>query len=193
MTDDEKLKLIQKYIQDRQGWSDQNIADEYKSVSKPDSRIRQIEESSPIDPNDYSDYSTKRLHTPEKQALIDKLNEERFLKIQQAESALKERGYEKYRKRGTKGSFTADSFGFKNPASGKTLRALGPIGTLLGAGLALDSGDASAAIPILDQADSVGESSEDEAQMLAEIDALKSYDKSPARLHRLKALLNKGK
>lgn len=61
------------------------------------------------------------------------------------------------------------------------------------AGAMLLSEDASAGVPLLSEADSVGESPEEERQMLAEIEAQKSYDKSPARMNKLKALLNRPK
>jgi hypothetical protein len=48
--------------------------------------------------------------------------------------------------------------------------------------------DASAAVPILDSADSAGMSPEDENTMMAEIQAKKDYGNSPAAADRMAAL-----
>ena len=71
-----------------------------------------------------------------------------------------------------------------------TFKSLPAIGTGMAAYAALESGDASAAVPGLDQADNVGMSSEDERQMLAEHDARVNYDKSQARRDALMRLKN---
>lgn len=57
-----------------------------------------------------------------------------------------------------------------------------------GVAAAAMSGDASAAVPLLDEADDVGESKSDEFQMLAEDKARKDYNNSPARLDAIKKL-----
>ena len=63
---------------------------------------------------------------------------------------------------------------------------------VVGAGAsALMGDDAMAAVPVLGEADSVGESSEDEAQLLAEIKAQKDYSNSPSRMDRLKSLIGR--
>jgi hypothetical protein len=72
----------------------------------------------------------------------------------------------------------------------KVYRALPFIGPALAGAAAISSQDASAAIPLLSEAESIGQSPEDEKQMLAEIEAQKNYDKSPAKLARLQKLLN---
>ena len=54
------------------------------------------------------------------------------------------------------------------------------LGPAVGLGLALGSEDASAAIPILDQAESAGMSPEDEDIFIAEQEAQKAYQQSPA-------------
>lgn len=86
-------------------------------------------------------------------------------------------------------------YGFKqtlqNLGGGKFKSLIPGIGTALGAYAALDSGDAMAAIPGLDQAENVGMSGEDERQMLAEHNARVNYDKSPAHFDKLKAMLKK--
>lgn len=64
----------------------------------------------------------------------------------------------------------------------KMLPVVGAAASLVGAD------DASAAIPILDSADSVGMSAADENMMLAEEGARVDYGNSPARLARLRAL-----
>lgn len=74
-----------------------------------------------------------------------------------------------------------------------TFKALPIIGPALGAAAALSSGDASAAVPLLSEADDVGMSSDDEKQMLAEHNARVNYDKSPAHLARIEALKKLGK
>lgn len=91
-----------------------------------------------------------------------------------------------------------DSFGFgalkglvKNKGFKSVTGALPIVGSLLGAGMALDSGDATAAIPGLDMADSVGETPEQENQMLAETKARMDYDKSQARRDALSKLRKK--
>lgn len=61
------------------------------------------------------------------------------------------------------------------------------------ASLAMNPDDASASVPILDQADSVGMSPEEENQMLAETDARLNYEKSQAARDRLAALRNLAK
>jgi len=69
-----------------------------------------------------------------------------------------------------------------------TFKAVPVIGTGLAAYSALESGDASAAVPFLDQAENAGESKEDERIMLAEDKARKNYSKSQARLDALKKI-----
>lgn len=78
--------------------------------------------------------------------------------------------------------------------TGNFKQLAGPVAGLgLGAVGALASGDASAAIPVLDQAENAGESPEEEAQMLAEHNARVNYDNSPARQARLEVLKKLGK
>jgi hypothetical protein len=60
---------------------------------------------------------------------------------------------------------------------------------VLGVAAALLSQDASAAVPGLSEADDVGESAEEEKQLLAEDKARKSYNKSPAKMARLRKLM----
>lgn len=67
-------------------------------------------------------------------------------------------------------------------------RLLKGLPVLGAAGAALLSQDASAAVPLLSEADDVGESIEEERQMLAEDKARKAYSKSPAHQDRLSAL-----
>jgi len=63
----------------------------------------------------------------------------------------------------------------------KKVRSVAPvIGPAIGAYAALNSGDAAAAIPILNEAGDAGQSGADEKQMLAEHDAQVNYDSSPA-------------
>lgn len=78
-----------------------------------------------------------------------------------------------------------------NTKGAKIFRAIPLIGSALGAYSALNSEDASAAIPLLNEAESVGMNPEDEAIMLAERDALVNYKNSPARFARTKKLLGK--
>lgn len=70
-------------------------------------------------------------------------------------------------------------------------KMLGALPLVGGIAQALDSGNASAAIPLLDEAEDVGMSAADENIMLAEDDAKKDYAKSPARMNKLKKLLGK--
>lgn len=189
MNDDLKKQALLKYIKERSGWSDQNLMDDFKNSRRLDQDIiESIQNQAPIDEADYSDYSIKRKYTPEQEALIDSVRNKQFERMQQAEAALNERGYEKYKKRGTK-AFGVDSFAFKNPATGKVLRqfagALPIVGGLAAAGI---SEDASAAIPVLDQAESVGMPVEEERQMFAERDAQVNYDNSQARRDALKKI-----
>ena len=73
--------------------------------------------------------------------------------------------------------------GIKPLAKGlKMLPIVGALGGLLGAE------NASAAVPILDSADSAGMSAEDENTMMAEIQAKKDYSNSPAAADRIAAL-----
>lgn len=84
----------------------------------------------------------------------------------------------------------ASKFG-KAGSSG--LKAIPVIGAA--AGLAMNPDDASAAIPILDSAESVGESPQTENQMLAETQSRMDYEESQASKDRkaaLAKLLNKG-
>jgi hypothetical protein len=69
-----------------------------------------------------------------------------------------------------------------------TFKALPLVGPAIGAAMALGSDDASAAIPVLNEAESVGMSPEDENIMLAEIQAKKNYTNSPASQARREAL-----
>jgi hypothetical protein len=70
-------------------------------------------------------------------------------------------------------------------------KVLGAVPLIGGIASALESGDASAAIPLLDEAESAGMSAEDEDMMLAEIQAKKNYANSPARMTKLKSLMKK--
>lgn len=72
----------------------------------------------------------------------------------------------------------------------KTLgrKAAGVLGPAIGLGAALSSGDVSAAIPVLNSAESVGMSPEAEDQMIAETQAKIDYSKSSAARDRLAAL-----
>lgn len=70
-----------------------------------------------------------------------------------------------------------------------TFKALPLVGPAVGVAAALDSGDASAAVPVLGEADSVGESPEEEKMMLNEISARKNYDNSPAAADAKRAAL----
>jgi hypothetical protein len=74
------------------------------------------------------------------------------------------------------------------------LKSLAPelVDEVLGAaGAALLSQDAAAGVPLLNEAESIGESPEEESQLLAEIEAKKAYNKSPAKLARLQALMGR--
>ena len=62
----------------------------------------------------------------------------------------------------------------------KGLKTVPAIGSMIGGYSALQSGDAAAAIPGLDSAESAGMSAEDEKIMLAEDQALRNYINSPA-------------
>jgi hypothetical protein len=55
------------------------------------------------------------------------------------------------------------------------------LGGMLGAEAAVDNQDSSSLIPVLDQAESAGQSAAEELQMLKEYQARKNYDKSPAK------------
>ncbi len=79
-----------------------------------------------------------------------------------------------------------------NRGAKKMLGAVPVLGTVLAGYAALDSGDAMAGIPILNEAGDAGLSADAERQMLAEHDARVAYDKSPARLARLAALKKLG-
>lgn len=79
----------------------------------------------------------------------------------------------------------------KDGTKSRIFRALPFVGPALGAMAALDTEEASAAIPILGEAESVGESPMEEAEMLTEDKARKDYDKSSAKMDRLKKLLDR--
>jgi len=64
--------------------------------------------------------------------------------------------------------------------SGTFKQVAGALPLVGGLATAAISGDASAAVPLLDEADDVGESAEDEKAMLNEHKARVNYDKSPA-------------
>jgi len=70
-------------------------------------------------------------------------------------------------------------------------KLLGAVPLVGGIAQAIDSGDASAAVPGLDEAEDVGMSAADENQMLSEIQARKDYANSPARMAKLKMLMGK--
>lgn len=72
--------------------------------------------------------------------------------------------------------------------SGTFKQLAGGIPVIGGAAAAMMSGDASAAVPVLGDADNVGESKEEEFQMLAEDKARKDYNNSQARKDALKKL-----
>lgn len=72
---------------------------------------------------------------------------------------------------------------------GTKLRGVPIAGSILGAGMAAMTGDATAAIPGLDSSEDIGMSAADENLMLAEEGAKVDYAKSPAHQARLKALL----
>ena len=73
----------------------------------------------------------------------------------------------------------------KNGTFRQVAGALPVVGGLATAAM---SGDASAAVPLLDEADDVGESKSDEFQMLAEDKARKDYGQSQARMDALKKI-----
>ena len=70
-------------------------------------------------------------------------------------------------------------------------RLLKGLPVLGAAGAALLSQDASAASPLLSEAGDVGESPEEEKQLIAEIESHKAYNKSPAKLDRLRKLMSR--
>lgn len=72
---------------------------------------------------------------------------------------------------------------------GKKVAGVVPVIGALGS--AAMSEDASAAIPLLGDAEGVGMSAEDENQMLNEYNAKRSYDKSQAKQDALRAISNK--
>lgn len=86
--------------------------------------------------------------------------------------------------------------GLKPSPFKKILSAVPVIGTAAGVGLGLSSGDATAAIPFLDQAENIGMSAADESDMLEQIDARKSYspdmpEKDMARWNKIRNQLSK--
>lgn len=85
------------------------------------------------------------------------------------------------------------SFGLgalKSMLKNGAFKALPLVGPALGAAMSLDSDNAAAAVPILNEAEPVGESPEQENQMLAEIQAKKNYVSSPAAQARKIAIAN---
>jgi hypothetical protein len=79
----------------------------------------------------------------------------------------------------------------KNYLKKGTFRGIAPIG--IGAALTAASGDASASdfVPLLDQASDIGESRDEEAEMLGESKGATAYNKSQARRDALQALKRK--
>lgn len=61
----------------------------------------------------------------------------------------------------------------------------------VGAALLMNPEDASAAVPGLSEAEAVGESPEEEAALIGEIEGYKGYQKSPAKMDRLKKLMGR--
>ena len=77
-------------------------------------------------------------------------------------------------------------------AAAKSLRrGLKSVPAIGGIAAAIQSGDASAAVPMLGEADSVGMSPEDENIMLAEAQARKDYSQSDAAKARKQAILDR--
>lgn len=76
----------------------------------------------------------------------------------------------------------AEKMSKKASKAAKVIPGVGAVMALAGAE------DASAAVPLLDQADSVGMSASEEDQLIAERDAMKDYGKSPASRDRAAAL-----
>lgn len=91
----------------------------------------------------------------------------------------------------------ADSFGLgalkSMMKSGTFKQAAGAIPLVGGVAAAAMSGDASAAVPLLEEAEDVGMSAADEKSMLNEHNARVNYDKSPAHQARLDALKKFGR
>ena len=72
---------------------------------------------------------------------------------------------------------------------GRLLKGLPLLGA--GAALLMNPEDASAAVPGLSEAETIGESPEEEAALLGEIQGYKDYQKSPARMDKLRSLIKK--
>lgn len=86
----------------------------------------------------------------------------------------------------------SDSFGLgalkSMMKSGTFKQVAGALPLVGGVAAAAMSGDASAAVPLLDEAEDVGMSASEEIQMLNDHDARVNYDNSPAHKARLQAL-----
>lgn len=91
----------------------------------------------------------------------------------------------------------ADSYGLgalkSMMKSGTFKQIAGALPVVGGLAAATMSGDASAAVPLLDEADDVGMSADDEKAMLNEHDARVNYDNSPARQAKMDALKKMGR
>lgn len=72
--------------------------------------------------------------------------------------------------------------------SGTFKQMVGAVPVVGGAAAALMSGDASAAVPLLDEANDVGESREEEASLMGESQGFNNYNKSQARMDALKKI-----
>ncbi len=110
--------------------------------------------------------------------------------VNKQRSLEKQRMLEKFKKAAESGdtkmmNSLREKAGLFMKAGSKGLKALPIIGTL--ASLA-GASDASAAIPLLDTADSVGMSPEDENQLIAETQGRMDYQDSPAKRDRIAAL-----
>lgn len=122
---DKKKKFTEEYVKNKSKWSDKEIYGDYKAYEKPSWEEDVIHKSAPIE-SDYMSDSVRRKYTPEQQARLAELSRERWDKISAAEEALRQRGYERYRKKG-QSSVGPSAFGFKNPITGKILRNLSPL------------------------------------------------------------------
>lgn len=161
--DEELLKKILAAKETQKELSDEDIFNKYKETLDPLSRREKAQ---------YADLTL----TPAEKL---KIGDDRYSKQAAAMELLKERGYHQANYKGPR---------FKNKATGKVLKSIPYLGGLLGAAAALQSRDASSAIPILNEAESLGPIPGSEDALIEDPSI-----PTPERMRRLKALMQNGK
>lgn len=160
----ERQKRRQYELADLPKRDDRSVYGSFSSNSNPSPYEEMILQDAPLDQSDYqgSDSFPKRKLTPDQQKRLSELEMERIADRETAEEILKQRGYEKYKKRGIPKS-NSSVFGFKHPITRKILKSLGIVGAGLGALGSSDMSQAATDIVIPGGVEELGASEEQKA------------------------------